>query len=512
MRAEEELRRSLGETEVRRSPTSERATPKGKLQKQIKKISADFELYVRERELKFFSSEYLKLRCFVLWRQLLARALLRKLNGARKGEVFECHTPPLFSDESSVSMSEAKELKLNLSDEFVIAAMNPLLDIATPLKQSEVVSFSVAGETSSEFVGSEVDERARLLSPGIHERSIPSTVVKNLCAVAKESAGLRARDVPQEDLDYERSSDQFYGAGRTRNTLVSEYSEEETGTSGNLFDVEFRKPKSKPRRIIRNQQLSESTYSDGDMLESKPRSSHRRITPRSKKMESKLTSSESSGAEKRRRASRRKDSDSQYSDAVPRKRAFPVPIPKPPGLWPSDYYSDYDHNPLQRSKRPVSDDSHDTEPSLSEDSSSLTRHRPSGPPTPTATKAIQSVLSDTPSSSTEVSLSDTAPPRKRRKHSKATQAFASESSDNPSSPFLKSQASQTTPQLLSSSSSSASSSADLDDGFPITDSDHPPADPPAPALPPDDDMSTDSSAAVEYLLQPRRTSHHKGPV
>ena len=485
MRAEEELRRSLGESELRRSPTSER-TPPRKLQKQIKKISADFELYVRERELKFFSSEYLKLRCFVLWRQLLSRALLRKLNDTKRGEVFECHTPPLFSDESSVSMSESKELKLNLSDEFVIAAMNPLLDISTPLKQSEVVSFSVAGDTSSEFVGSEVDERerrARLLSPGIHERSIPSTVVQNLCAVAKESACLRARDVPQEESPE--------GSSYT-STLVSEYTEEETetSTSGNLFDVEFRK-ENKPRRIVRNKQLSESTYSD----ETKPRSSHRRRTKKQ------TTSSESIGGEKRRR---RNDSES-YSDAIPRKRAFPVPIPKPPGLWPSDYYSDYD----KQSKRPpplLSDDSQETEGSLSEASS----------PRTTATKAIQSVLRDTSSSSTEVSFSETSSqPRKRRKHSKATQAFASESSENASSLHLKSQASQTTPQLLSSSSSESSSSAELDDGFPITDSDHPPADDaPAPALPPDDDdMSTDSSAAVEYLLQPRRRpSPHKGPV
>ena len=173
-------------------------TPKRKVADiRLRALSLNFELFVRERELTFFVNEFLKMRCFQHWRRLLGRVLLNRVSSLKqrhsttqspepthKSEISHYrngHSPstrPLNIDASASLMFDLsdeddtrphnvivskprpemiEQVKLDLSDEFVIAAINRRFDTPTS-------SIRLPPEPS-EFVMSDSDEQSVSIIP-----------------------------------------------------------------------------------------------------------------------------------------------------------------------------------------------------------------------------------------------------------------------------------------------------------------------------------------------------------
>ena len=378
-------KRNVGHGRLHNSRESEN------LEAHVREISTTFEMYVKERELSFFSTEYLKLRCFVIWRRRLKRLMAEK-----SADVWPRGSWDFDEDSNStnVSISEAGDLKLNASDEFVIAAMNPtLVTQSSPLRESHLVSFDVDREPSTDSIDSKL-ETSSLLSPGIHKRSIPASVVNGLWPVVNDRSDGKVQDADSES------------------TCDSQFSS--------------------------------------------------------------LTS-DSLSSDKRR---------NRISELQRRSRKFLFKVREPPLFK----YSDDDFSRSSCSETEVTDESTNSREKLV-DSERETEANPFD------------------------SLESTSSREEARiKQSRGTQAFNSDhdskGGDRADQERRKSQFSQTDASALHMallSTDSYSSSSEINDDFPITDSEMPPSEP---TLLEEDDISTDSSAAVEYILQPPRRRGH----
>lgn len=375
-------KRKVGHGRLHKSRESEN------LDAHVREISTTFEIYVKERELSFFSTEYLKLRCFFIWRRRLKRLMAEK-----SADVWPRGSWQFDEDSNStnVSISEAGDLKLNASDEFVIAAMNPtLITQSSPLRESHLVSFDVDREPSTDSIDSKL-ETTSLLSPGIHKRSIPASVVNGLWPVVNDRSDGKVQDADSES------------------TCDSQFSS--------------------------------------------------------------LTS-DSLSSDKRR---------NRISELQRRSRKFMFKVREPPLFR----YSDDDFSRSSSSEMKLTDESTNSREKLV-DSERETEATPFDS------------LESTSSSREEA----------RVKQSRGTQAFnsdhGSKSDDKTDPERRKSQFSQTEASALHMallSTDSYSSSSEINDDFPITDSEPQPS---KPTLLEEDDISTDSSAAVEYILQPPR--------
>ena len=236
-------------------------TPKRKVADlRIRALSLNFELFVRERELTFFVNEFLKMRCFQRWRRVLGRALLdrvtalknrqRELERSRRdgslhrsgkssplrdaGASFMLD-PLSEGDEMQVTVThtrpEVEQVKLDLSDEFVIAAINPKLEIVP--SPNNAASEFVMDDTEDEFVSMIPKVATPLRSAEIPGRLSPKQIVEEEFQSVSDAkppertTSLEACPTLPDDL----FSSNVYQRASRRGKKIDFTSEEETTTS-----------------------------------------------------------------------------------------------------------------------------------------------------------------------------------------------------------------------------------------------------------------------------------------
>lgn len=117
----------------------------------IAALGNSYHLFMKERALSFFVREFRKMQFFKLWRKLLGRALIHRVAAMKTKQMSPPkQTLPTKKKQRSPNVlitsvkSPPRKFDLNMSDEFLIAAINPKRESLSPLKQSEIVSFSLS--------------------------------------------------------------------------------------------------------------------------------------------------------------------------------------------------------------------------------------------------------------------------------------------------------------------------------------------------------------------------------
>ena len=238
-------------------------TPKRKVADlRIRALSLNFELFVRERELTFFVNEFLKMRCFQRWRRVLGRALLNRVTALKnrqrelersrrdvvhhsgKSSPFRAESGANFmleplseGDEMQVTVThtrpEVEQVKLDLSDEFVIAAINPKLEIVP--SASNAASEFVMDETEDEFVSIIPKVTTPLRSAEIPGRLSPKQIVEeefqsvsDAKPPERNTTSLEACPTLPEDLF---SSNVYQASRRGKERSKIEFTSEEEATT-----------------------------------------------------------------------------------------------------------------------------------------------------------------------------------------------------------------------------------------------------------------------------------------